>query len=117
MGLESIFKDFKTGVYNLEGSQASIQCFTNSILLIAISYISSYYRGQIIKKNGYQNYICRFTELRRKERINNHFWVIIYGNLWTIAGYYLFEIVENIINLNPQKKPNYRKRLIAISKL
>nr|WP_293098341.1 hypothetical protein [Okeania sp. SIO2F4] len=59
MGLEAMFKDCKTGGYNLEVSQANTQGLTNLILLIAIAYTASYYHGKLIKKSGCQNYICR----------------------------------------------------------
>ena len=41
----------------------------------------------------------------------------MYGYLWTLAVDYLFDIVENIMNLNPQKKPDYRRGLRAMSQL
>ena len=34
MGIEVMFKDGKTGRYNLEGSQANVQGLTNLILLL-----------------------------------------------------------------------------------
>ena len=34
MGIETMFKDCKTGGYNLEGSQANVQGLTNLILLL-----------------------------------------------------------------------------------
>ncbi|MDJ0516285.1 MAG: hypothetical protein QNJ74_08485 [Trichodesmium sp. MO_231.B1] len=117
MGIEAMFKDCKTGGYNLEGSQANVQGLTNLILLIAIAYTTSCYRGKLIKKSGYQNYICRLTEAKRKDKRHSDFWVGMYGYLWTLAGNYLFDIVENIMNLNPQKKPDYRRGLRAMSKL
>ena len=36
MGIEAMFKDCKSGGYNLEGSRASTQRLTNLVLLIAI---------------------------------------------------------------------------------
>nr|WP_293110731.1 hypothetical protein [Okeania sp. SIO2F4] len=54
MGIEAMFKDCKTGGYNLEGSQANTQGLTNLILLIAIAYTTSCYHGQLIKKSGYR---------------------------------------------------------------
>ena len=41
MGIEAMFKDCKTGGYNLEGSQANTQRLTNLVLLIAIAYTVS----------------------------------------------------------------------------
>ncbi|WP_293063275.1 hypothetical protein [Okeania sp. SIO2B3] len=70
-----MFKDCQTGGYNLEGSQGNTQRLTNLILLIAIAYCGSFYRGKIIKKTGYQNYICRLKEQGRKDRRHSNFWV------------------------------------------
>lgn len=56
-----MFKNCKTGGYNLEGSQTNTQGLTNLILLIAIAYIASCYRGKLIKKLGDQNKIFRLT--------------------------------------------------------
>ncbi len=75
MGIEAMFKDCKTGRDNLEGSQANVQRLTNLILLIAIADTTSFYRGKLIKKSGYQNYICRLTYPRRKYKKHNNFWV------------------------------------------
>jgi hypothetical protein len=56
-----MFKDCKKGGYNLEESQANTQVMTNLIRLITIVYTTSCYNGKLIKKSGYQNYICRLT--------------------------------------------------------
>ena len=40
-GIEAMFRDCKSGGYNLEGSQANQQRLTNLILLIAIAYTAS----------------------------------------------------------------------------
>lgn len=61
MGIEAMFKHCKTGGYNLEGSQTNTQGLTNLILLVAIAYIASCYRGKLIKKLGDQNKIFRLT--------------------------------------------------------
>lgn len=41
----------------------------------------------------------------------------MYGEFWVIDWDYLFDIVANIMNLNPQKKPHYQRGLRAMSKL
>ena len=117
MGIEAMFKDCKTGGYNLEGSQANTQRLTNLILLIAIAYTGSCYHGKLIKKSGYQNYICRLTEPKRKYKRHSNFWVGMYGKLWVIAWEYLVEIVTDMMNFNPQKKLNYQRGLKALSML
>ena len=115
MGIEAMFKDCKTGGYNLEGSQANTQGMTNLILLIAIAYTTSCYRVKLIKKSGYKNYICRLKEPRIKYKRHSNFWVGMYGELWVIAGEYLVEFVRDMMNFNPQKKLNYQRGLKALS--
>ena len=100
MGIEAMFKDCKTGGYNLEGSQANTQRLTNLVLLIAIAYTISCQQGKIIKKSGYQKYICRLKEPGRKDRRHSNFWVGIYGELWLIAWEYLVDIVQGMMNLS-----------------
>ncbi|MDJ0511258.1 MAG: hypothetical protein QNJ64_18680 [Crocosphaera sp.] len=117
MGIEAIFKDCKTGGYNLEGSRDNTQRLTNLILLIAIAYTASFYQGKLIKKSGAQNYIPRLTEPGIKDRRHSDFWLGIYGYLWGIAGDYLVDIVQQIMHLNPQKKSDYQRGLKALSML
>ncbi|AHJ28581.1 transposase [Nodularia spumigena] len=45
-GIEAMFKDCKTGGYNLEGSQASPDRLVRLILLIAIAMTSAWLQGQ-----------------------------------------------------------------------
>ena len=52
MGIEAMFKDCKTGGYNLEGSKASEQRLSSLVLLIAIAYTCAALKGQIIKGSG-----------------------------------------------------------------
>ncbi len=51
-GIEAMFRDCKSGGYNLEGSQANAQRLTNLILLIAIAYTA---QGYFILSNVVQN--------------------------------------------------------------
>ncbi len=58
-GIEAMFRDCKSGGYNLEGSQANTQRLTNLILLIALAYTASCLVGLNIRNTGYQEYINR----------------------------------------------------------
>ncbi len=79
---EAMFKDCKTGGYNLEGSRANPQRLTNLILLIALAYTASVIKGKSIKNLGAQKYIARLTEAKRISKRHSNFWVGLYGNLW-----------------------------------
>ena len=58
-GIEAMFRDCKSGGYNLEGSQANPQRLTNLILLIALCYTASCLTRLKIRNTGYQEYINR----------------------------------------------------------
>ena len=57
MGIEAMFKDYKTGGYNLESAKANEIRLNNLILLIAISYTISSFQVQKFKNKGVQEYI------------------------------------------------------------
>ncbi len=75
-GIEAMFRDYKSGGYNLEGSKANILRLTNLILLIAVrqhsrsetAYTSACLEGKSFKNQGHQKYITRLTEAPRKYR-------------------------------------------------
>ncbi|MCP6761188.1 MAG: hypothetical protein NHB32_21160 [Fischerella sp. CENA71] len=110
-----MFKDCKTGGYNLEGSKANTHRLTNLILLIAIAYTISTLKGKLIKQSGFQKYISRLNEVKRRSRRHSNFWLGLYGNLWIIAWDFLGDIVQDIININRHKIFNYQKGLKAMS--
>ncbi len=56
MGIEAMFKDCKTGGYNLEKCQGSSQRLLGLVLLIAIAYTCAIQKGQKIKSMGIQKY-------------------------------------------------------------
>ncbi len=77
-GIEAMFKDCKTGGYNLEKSHANNQRLKNLILLIAIAYTCAVLQGQRIKQMGIQKYVGRLTESKRSQRRHSSFkdWII-----------------------------------------
>ena len=117
MGIEAMFKDCKSGGYNLEGSRASNQRLTNLILLIAIAYTASVIKGKSIKNSGYQKYVARLSEAQRNSRRHSNFWVGLYGNLWVIAWEFLVDIVQEMMHLSRHKLPRYQSGLKVMSML
>ena len=115
MGIEAMFKDCKTGGYNLEQTKANAHRLTNLILLIAIAYTMSALKGKLIKNLGFQKYISRLEEAKRRSRRHSNFWIGIYGDLWIIAWEFLGDIVQDFIKINRHKLPSYQKGLRAIS--
>ncbi len=74
-GIEAMFKDCKTGGYNLEGSKANNKRLTSLILLIAIAYTATSLRGKMFRQTHFAKYIARLTEKSRRDRRHSNFWI------------------------------------------
>lgn len=116
-GIEAMFRDYKSGGYNLEGSKANILRLTNLILLIAIAYTSACLSGKSFKHQGHQKYITRLTEAQRKYRRHSDFRVGLYGQNWVIAWDFCFLLVEKLMRFNRHKINYYQQGLKVLSAL
>ncbi len=112
-----MFRDYKSGGYNLEGSQANLVRLTNLILLIAIAYTSACLEGKSFKNRGHQKYITRLTEAQRKYRRHSDFRVGLYGYNWVIAWDFCFLLVEKLMMINRHKINYYQRGLQVLSAL
>ena len=117
MGIEAMFKDCKSGGYNLEGSRANPQRLTNIILLIALAYTASVIKGKSLKNSGFQKYIARLSEAQRNSHRHSNFWVGLYGNLWVITWEFLRDTVQELMNCHRHKLPSYQNGLKVMSLL
>ncbi len=114
-GIEAMFRDYKSGGYNLEGSKANILRLTNLILLIAIAYTSACLKGKSFKNQGHQKYITRLTEAQRKYRRHSDFRVGLYGRNWVIAWDFCYSLVEKLMLINCHKLNYYQQGLKVLS--
>ena len=114
-GIEAMFKDCKTGGYNLEDSKASPDRLIKLILLIALAMTSAWLHGQKIRVKGQEKYICRLTEAGRTRRRNSNFWIGLYGESWLLSFHECQLWVEEMLNLIANRKSFYQRGLRAIS--
>jgi hypothetical protein len=115
MGIEAMFKDCKTGGYNLEGTGANQERLTRLVLLIALAYTASSIQGVPIKQQGVQSYVARLTEPGRSQRRHSNFWIGLYGLNWIDSMEKLQELSIEFMKLHPHKRPFYRRGLRAMS--
>jgi hypothetical protein len=113
-GIEAMFKDCKTGGYNLEGSQASPDKLIALIILIALAMTSAWLQGKRTKLQGQEKYVCRLQETGRTRRRHSNFWVGLYGENWLIGVDSCQEWVESMMSLVRNKQSFYRRGLRAI---
>lgn len=81
-GIESMFKDCKTGGYNLERVWVNEVRFVALVLLIAIAYTLATFDGEFIQQMSVRNYVCPTTDSTHSVERHSHFWIGLYGQLW-----------------------------------
>jgi hypothetical protein len=113
-GIEAMFKDCKTGGYNLEKTKVSEPRFLALILLIAIAYSLNTTRGQNLKKSGTRDYICRSKEAKRGPERHSDFWIGTYGSFWIESMDAYSELAFSLIRLKPGKHPDFSRGLTAM---
>ncbi|MDJ0649698.1 MAG: IS4 family transposase [Xenococcaceae cyanobacterium MO_188.B19] len=113
-GIEAMFRDCKSGGYNLEGSQANAQRLTNLILLIAIAYTASCLVGLKIRNTGHQEYINRLKIEGKNRPRHSYFWTGLYGTTWVLSMDICWEWVEKLMLTALNKLPFYQRGLTAM---
>jgi len=116
-GIEAMFKDCKSGGYNLEGSQASPDKLVRLVLLIALAMTSAWLQGDKTRTLGNSPYICRPKEAARTRRRHSNFWVGLYGHNWIIAFHECQEWVEELITSIRNKRTFYQRGLKALTQI
>jgi hypothetical protein len=113
MGIEAMFKDCKSGGYNLEDTHMNDVRLTSLVLLIAIAYTTAILQGRLVKQKGLQKYIGRLKEPARIQRRHSSFWVGLYTHDWSERGEVVEDWVSQWLKLHPQKRQNYQRGLRA----
>jgi hypothetical protein len=114
-GIEAMFKDCKTGGYNLEGSQASSERLIRLIFLIALAMSAAWLQGQHTSTLGTSNYICRQKETQRTRRRHSNFWIGLYGHNWIAAFHLCQSWVAELQGIIRNKLPFYQRGLRTLN--
>jgi hypothetical protein len=109
-----MFKDCKSGGYNLQSTPASGQRLIALMLLIAIAYTCATCVGHQLKPKAVQNYIGRLKALRRLHQRHSSFWIGLYGQLWIGAMEFCSDLADDLIRLKSAKLPDFRRGLPAM---
>jgi hypothetical protein len=112
--IEEMFKDLKSGGYNLEDTNVSGHRFISLVLAIAFAYSSATFQGEKIKKKGVQKYIGRIKESGRIERRHSSFYVGLYGQTWVNFMSDCWEVVEKLMRINRNKLEYYLRGMRAM---
>jgi hypothetical protein len=112
--IEEMFRDFKAGGYDLEGTNLEGQHLTALVLLIAIAYTIAGMNGKQIKQMGIQKYVGRVKESGRIEPRHSHFYIGLYGRTWVQFMMSCAETVSELLRLSPSKLNFYKKGIRAM---
>lgn len=107
--IEEMFRDFKTGGYNLEDTKVTNERLISIILLISIAYTSATIQGQEIKRKGIQKYVGRVKEYGRRERRHSSFYIGLYAQAWVNFIDNCRELVRSLLRLSPNKRKYYQQ--------
>lgn len=116
-GIECMFKDCKTGGYNLEGCHAIESRLSVVVLLIAVAYTSAIIRGIDIRTSKVERYISRPKEQTRIQRRHSNFWVGLYSQSWLNNLLLCIDWVGQWMRSNRHKHLYYQRGLKAINKI
>ncbi|MFN6567138.1 hypothetical protein [Dendronalium sp. ChiSLP03b] len=114
-GIKAMFKDCKTGGYNLEGSQANPERLVRLILLIALAMVSAWLKGQKTQFSRQQSYVCRPCEHNISRKRHSAFWIGLYGYNWIVSLNECQELVLEMMTSVRNKQAFYQQGLMAIS--
>ena len=109
MGIEEMFRDFKNGGYNKDGTQLKGERLISLTLLITLAYSQSTIVGKKICRKGVANYVNRPTEQRRKYRRHSHFYTGNRGESWLNCLEVFAEEIEQLMANCPRHRPNYQR--------
>jgi hypothetical protein len=114
-GIEMMFKDCKSGGYNLEDTLVNTERFLALVLVIAIAYSLATCQGLFLKQLGVQGYAARLQEDKSPHPRHSDFGIGLYGYLWTYAMEVWSDLAEALMRLKPHKRYYFRRGLKALS--
>ena len=108
-GIEEMFRDYKSGGYNLESTGVNGERLIALIILMTLAYTSSIMSGEKIKNKGVVKYVSRVKEKRRTQRRHSNFYIGIHGYAWTESLTLFNEQTAQLMSLSPHKRPYYQR--------
>jgi hypothetical protein len=113
-GIEEMFRDFKTGGYNLEGSKLEAEQLSKLLIVVSIAYTSAMLAGEEIKQMGLQKYVARPEMKTTGQRRHSAFYVGHHLDNWLRLKQLCQETVEQLLQINRRWLNHYKKGQRAV---
>ncbi|NEQ85999.1 MAG: IS4 family transposase [Moorea sp. SIO2I5] len=114
-GIEAMFRDLKTGGYNLENTKVNERRLIAIVLLISIAYTLATLHGESLQNLEVSEYICRPTEPERSTARHSSFWIGLHAPDWVQSFNNWSDLAFRLMNLKPHKRLNFQRGLNALS--
>lgn len=114
-GIETMFRDLKTGGYNLENTKVNARRLMALVLLITIAYTLATLQGASLQHQTVAEYICRPTETGRSTERYSTFWMGLHAPDWGQSFQNWSDLAWNLMNLKPHKRLNFQQGIRALS--
>ena len=113
-GIESMFKDCKTGGYNMEQARVHDPRFMALVLLLVLAYSLATCAGQVFQSIGVDEYVARLQEAERRYPRHSEFGMGLYGYAWGYAMNIWSQWACVLMQLKPHKTLYFRRGLAAL---
>jgi len=113
MGIEEMFRDCKSGGYNIEGSGLRGERLVKIILLMAIAYLEAIAQGTEIQKKQVQKYVSRGKDSSKKYKRRSRFGMGHDGEQWVTSLARHFTEIQELMKLTRNKRRFYRQGMRA----
>jgi hypothetical protein len=118
-GIEEMFRDLKSGGYNLEGTNLEAERLSKLLIVTAIAHTSAILQGQMVKGKGIQKYVVRPESKRTSKRRHSSFYVGQHLHLWLGLRQMYEKIIQELRQISRHRLKDYirgqRARLLAMS--
>ena len=113
MGIEEMFRDCKSGGYNIEGTGLRGDRLIKIILFMAIVYSSAIFQAVKIQKKQVQKYVSRHKESKKEYRRRSTFGIGQDGEQWSNYLARHSKSIQELMKLTPNKRRFYQQGIRA----
>jgi len=114
-GIEMMFRDCKSGGYNLEATRVDSTRFLALVLLITFAYWLATIAGKEFQSNHLVAYLGRSEKTPNNFPHHSIFWLGLSGYAWSQSLVFWRDQMLALMALKPHKAQNFRQGLNALS--
>ena len=112
--IEEMFRYFKAGGYNIEGSKLKPQQLNKLLIVVAIAYTSALIHGQNIKSLGIQKYVARPENPSTSQRRHSSFYIGQHLHHWLRLQQLCQQTLSELLQINRRWILHYNQGKRAI---